>query len=192
MVRMGSMTRAKRILLSAGMLVLSLSSVYGSIWHRNDRKPADAAPAIAAMSLTAVETDASSPSRLLIRTSGTPAYTSYSPAPDVFVVDLTDTAKAESFARPSTFPAGISSVTAEDVTEMGSRLTRVTVHLAHPGTVETSVADNAVAIMIPASLAAEAPAAAPAIPVVAPIETAAATETPAQPLAPATTTASVH
>ena len=90
-----SMRKAERILLMASILVLSLGTANASLWHRTKKAEAPAqqpaAAATAAMSLDAIEVDGS---RVMLRTSGTPAYTSYSPSPTVFVVDLTGTAKS--------------------------------------------------------------------------------------------------
>jgi type IV pilus assembly protein PilQ len=101
------------------------------------------------MTLTAIEFESAPTARLLLRTSGTPAYTSYSPAPDTFVVDLSNASKAPSLTLPAAVP-GITSVTAEEVTEMGARLTRVTVHLAQPSTPQAAADDHAVAVTLPA------------------------------------------
>jgi type IV pilus secretin PilQ/predicted competence protein len=146
MVKVGSMTRAKRILLMASVLVMSLSAANASWFRRNAEKPKAATPSVAGTSLTAVEADAS---RVLLRTSATPVYTSYSPAPDVFVVDLASTTKGASVAVPATLPAGITSVSAEDAVEMGTRLTRVTFRLAQPATLQASVSENSVVVTVP-------------------------------------------
>src|SRR5436305_11623414 len=118
MVKGRSMKKAERILLMASVLVLSLGTADASLWrHRKAEKPAEQ-PAVtaSAMSLDAIEVDGS---RVMLRTSGTPAYTSYSPSPTVFVVDLTGTVKGSAVAIPSSLPSGVASLTAEEVTEMG-------------------------------------------------------------------------
>ncbi|MBV9494878.1 MAG: AMIN domain-containing protein, partial [Acidobacteria bacterium] len=100
----------------------------------------------AAQTLSAVEIDGP---RVLLRTSGSPAYTSYSPSPDVFVVDLTATSKASGVALPTTFPAGVTSITAEEAVEMGNRLTRVTVRMSEALAPSVSVSGADVVIAIP-------------------------------------------
>ncbi|MCU1245554.1 MAG: N-acetylmuramoyl-L-alanine amidase, partial [Acidobacteria bacterium] len=163
MVKVGSMRKAKRILLIASVLVVSVNGAGASIWNRQKSdKQAEAAAAPAAMSLSAVETD---PSRVVLRTSGTPAYTSYSPSPEVFVIDLTATAKGSALAIPATLPAGIASISADEAVEMGNRLTRVTFRLAHPLTLEASAEGNSVIISLTgaAELAAVTPTAHPAV-----------------------------
>jgi type IV pilus assembly protein PilQ len=146
MVKVGSMRR--RILLIASMLLLTAGVSSASWRHKADRQPEPAAPA--AMTLTAVEFEPAPASRLVLRTSGAPAYTSYSPAPDTFVVDLSNVSKAPSLAVPSPLPPSVTSVTAEEVTEMGTRVTRVTVKLSQPSTLQASAGDHSVTVALPA------------------------------------------
>jgi len=150
------MRRANRILLMAGMFALSTNGIHASIFrHGKTEKPSPAPVAVAAMSLTAVDVDSS---RILLRTSGNPAYTSYSPAPDVFVVDLTGTTKDTGLTLPASFPAGVASVAAEEVTEMGNRLTRVTFRLSAPAALKASADGTVVTVAVPAPVASDAPA----------------------------------
>ncbi|HKR66579.1 MAG TPA: type IV pilus secretin PilQ [Thermoanaerobaculia bacterium] len=145
------MKRAKRILLIASVLLVATSSadagLFGSRNKAAETKPAEAvtAPTIA---LSAVETEGS---RVLLRTSGAPAYTSYSPAPGVFVVDLTGTTRDAGVAVPQTLPPAVKSSVAEQVTEMGSTLTRVTFRLADSLIPEVAAIEKAVVITIPAT-----------------------------------------
>jgi len=150
MVKVGSMRRAKRILLIASMLLLSAGAMNATLWKhsKGDQSAEAAVPALT--SLNAIELESVPSSRLVLRTSATPAYTSYSPTPDTFVVDLAGTSKASTLAMPSPLPPSVSSVSAEEVTEMGHRLTRVTLHLLQPLTLEAAADGNAVAIALPA------------------------------------------
>ena len=75
MVRMGSMRRAKRILLIASMLVLSVGPTQAGLFGRRKAEAKPAAPAAAVMTLNAVEIE-TSPSRLILRTSGSPVFNS--------------------------------------------------------------------------------------------------------------------
>src|SRR3954451_2596324 len=145
MVKVGSMRR-KRILLMASVLLLTAGASSASWRHKADRSAEAAAPA--AMTLTAIELESTPTARLVLRTSGTPAYTSYSPTPDTFVVDLSGAAKAPSLTIPSALPAGVTAVTADEVTEMGTRVMRVTVHLAQPATLQAAADDHAVAVTL--------------------------------------------
>ena len=85
------MRRAKRILLVASMLALSVGPTEAGLFGRRkaEAKPEAAAPA--AMTLNAVEIDSAAAPRLILRTSGSPVFNSYSPQPDQFVIDLTGT-----------------------------------------------------------------------------------------------------
>jgi type IV pilus assembly protein PilQ len=120
--------------------------------HRKaEGKPAADTAAVAGATLNAIDVDGS---RITLRTSATPVYTSYNAAPDVFVVDLTATSKGSAFAIPSTLPAGVSSVAAEEAVEMGTRLTRVTFRFAQPLAPQAAATDNNVIVTLPAVAAA--------------------------------------
>jgi type IV pilus secretin PilQ/predicted competence protein len=165
MVNLRSLTRAKLILLITGMLVAGVTSAHASLWKRGvaAKTPASqassAADSSAGMSLTAVDVETSPSPRLVLRTTASPVYTSYSPMPDLFVIDLTGASKAASLAIPSTLPASVGSISVDDVTEMGSRLTRVSVHLTQPASIEATADGNSVIINLPQTAPAVADAA---------------------------------
>ncbi|HEX9983432.1 MAG TPA: type IV pilus secretin PilQ [Thermoanaerobaculia bacterium] len=160
------MRRAKRIVLVAILLVGSVGAADAGLFKRKADKPAEAAAA--PMSLTAIELDGS---RVLLQTSGAPAYTSYSPSPNVFVVDLTGTGRPATLSIPTTLPSSVASLTADEVVEMGSRLTRVTFRLTQSFSPQASAIDGAVVVTLPASAPMQT-AATPALePVAAPQST---------------------
>ncbi|HEX8154864.1 MAG TPA: AMIN domain-containing protein, partial [Thermoanaerobaculia bacterium] len=162
------MRNAKRILLVASVTVLVVGSAEAGLFGRKAKAP-EPVRAASAMSLTAIESDAS---RVVLRTSGTPAYTSYSPSPDVFIVDLTATSRPAEVGIPSPLPPAVTTVTAEEVTEMGSRLTRVTFRLSQPLSLQATAAESSVVINFPAVAAqAAAPESVAAIASVAMAET---------------------
>ncbi|HEY0160379.1 MAG TPA: type IV pilus secretin PilQ [Thermoanaerobaculia bacterium] len=144
------MRRAKRILLVAGVLLVHASiadaGLFGSRKAEAAKKPAETAP-VSAIALSGVDVDGS---RVLLRTNGAPAFTSYSPSPGVFIVDLTGTSREASAVVPETLPPAVTSITAEEVVEMGSPLTRVTFRLAEAMQPEVTTIDKAVVITIPA------------------------------------------
>ncbi|MEK6371643.1 MAG: type IV pilus secretin PilQ [Acidobacteriota bacterium] len=151
------MTRANRILLIAGLLVLSVGPTQAGLFGRRKTEAKPPVPVAAAvMTLNAVEIDASTSPRLILRTSGSPVFNSYSPQPSQFVVDLTGASKAESLTIPANLPASVASVAVDEVTEMGTRLTRVTVMLNQQATLHASAEANAVTINLPAPLVADA------------------------------------
>ncbi len=168
MVNVRSTTRARLILLViAGTLVAGVSSAHASLWKHS---PAAKAPSGAAapttpagMSLTAVDIETSPSPRLVLRTTASPVYTSYSPMPDLFVIDLTGASKASALVIPTGLPSSVSSVTVEDVTEMGARLTRVTVHLTQSAAIEASADGNNLFISLPAGAEAAVADAAPPV-----------------------------
>ena len=182
MVKVGSMRRVQRILLIASMLVLSAGVASASWWKRTPKAAAQPAPvAASAMVLNAIEVGSSATPQIILKTSGAPAFTSLSPTPDQFVVDLSGTSKAAAITMPSPLPPSVGAITADEVTEMGSKLTRVTVHLTAQGAAQASAEGNSVVITLPAAPVAEAAPApkvieAPAPIVSAPIETVAKVE----------------
>src|SRR4051812_9905183 len=166
MVKGGRMRRANRFLLTAGILAVVASGADASLWHHKkdasspaaaDAKVVNADPA--AMSLLSVDLDGT---HVVLHTTGTPAYTSYSPSPDVFVVDLSSTGKAADLKMPAAYPNGLASVTAENAVEMGTRLTRVTFRLTQPMNPTASAGDNSVVVTLPAMEAAKVDAPSPA------------------------------
>lgn len=147
MVKVRSMTRAKRHLVIAGMLLLSVGTAEAGLFGRKAKSPSESA-AVSAMTLNSVDVDGS---RVILRTSAAPAYTSYSPTPGVFVVDLTDTGRDAAVTVPAVLPPAVTSITAEEVVEMGNRLTRVTFRLSSPMHLEVAAIDKAVAVTVPAT-----------------------------------------
>lgn len=167
MVKVGRMRDAKRILLIAGMLLVIGTGADGRLWgSRKADKPSAVEPT-SAIALQAVDIDGS---RVLLRTTGAPAYTSYSPSPGVFVIDLTGTSRAEGLQIPSKLPSVVASLAAEEVVEMGSRLTRVTLRLNTFVSPEVTAAQDAVIVTLPGAAVAssEAPVAIDALPEVVP------------------------
>lgn len=149
MVKVASMRRAKRFLLIAGVLVLSVSTADARIWGaRKADKPAGSTPAPSVIALSAIEIEGS---RVLLRTNGAPAYTSYSPSPGVFVVDLTDTGRDAAVTIPSVLPPAVASLAADEVVEMGNRLTRVTFRFSEPLSPEVMAIEKAVIVTVPAT-----------------------------------------
>ena len=105
MVKVGSMRRAKQVVLMASVLLVGIGDANASWLHRSkSEKPKPAPVAASSMTLDSIDADAS---RITLHTSATPAYTSYSPSPAVFVVDLSSTSKGSAVAIPTSLPAGI-------------------------------------------------------------------------------------
>jgi type IV pilus assembly protein PilQ len=145
------MTRAKQVVLMASVLLVGIGDANASWLHRSkSEKPKPAPVAASSMTLDSIDADAS---KITLHTSGTPAYTSYSPSPAVFVVDLTSTSKGSAVAIPTSLPAGIGSISTEEATEMGTKLTRVIFRLVQPVVPTASVVDNGIVVAMPASAA---------------------------------------
>jgi type IV pilus assembly protein PilQ len=143
------MSRAKRILLIGGVLIMSAGSADARLWGRKADKPVAATASLpSAIVLTAVEVDGS---QVVLRTSGAPAYTSYSPSPGVFVIDLTGTSRDASAVVPFLLPHAVTSLSADEVVEMGTKLTRVTFRFAESVIPEISAVDKGVVITVPAT-----------------------------------------
>lgn len=135
MVKVGSMKT--KMWLGIGALIAGLACSSG------DRPGAAAGPVAtpaaaetaaeaAGSLLTEVRAESSPEPRLLLHTNGTPVYTSYSPQPDVYVVDLPRTAKANGLSVPTNLPSSVASVAVDDAVELGRPLTRVTLRFTEP------------------------------------------------------------
>jgi type IV pilus assembly protein PilQ len=143
------MSRAKRILLIGGVLLASVGTADARLWgSRKAEKPAATAAVPGAIVLKAFEVDGS---RVVLRTSGAPAYTSYSPSPGVFVIDLTGTSRDAAAVIPATLPPAVASVSADEVVEMGTRLTRVTFRFSDSVTPEIAAAEQSIVVTVPAT-----------------------------------------
>ena len=186
MVKVGSMRKANRILLVTTLLVLSANSIEAGLWRsRKAKTSSEKAPASAAVTLTAIESE---PNGVLLRTSGAPSYTSYSPSPHVFVVDLSGATRGADLAIPANLAPSIASIAAEEAVEMGARLTRVTFRFTGETAPEATANPAGVAVVFAAPHAAEVavvPGPAPVEPSPEPIvETARVVEEPAVVLEP--------
>ncbi|HUP62777.1 MAG TPA: type IV pilus secretin PilQ [Thermoanaerobaculia bacterium] len=133
----------------AGVLLIGATAADARLWGRKKAQNPAAAAVPGAMTLMGVEIDGS---RVVLRTSAAPAYTSYSPSPGVFVVDLTNTSRDAAATIPeTTLPPAVVSISADDVVEMGSHLTRVTFRLSETMHPEVSAIEKAVVVTIPAT-----------------------------------------
>jgi len=180
MVKVGSMRRAKRYVVIAGILLVSAGTADAGLFGSRKAKGAAEKAAVSTISLTSVDVDGS---RVILRTSGAPAYTSYSPTPGVFVVDLTGTGRDAAVNIPQALPPAVTSIAAEEVVEMGNRLTRVTFRLSTPMNLEVAAIDKAVAVTIPAAaVPIQTAYAVEALPVVTPAPEQVASEPIAEPV----------
>jgi len=177
------MRRAKRILLIAGVLVFGVGNADARIWgSRKAAQPAAQVPAPSVIALSAIEIEGS---RVLLRTNGAPAYTSYSPSPGVFVVDLTDTGRDAAVTIPSVLPPAVASLAADEVVEMGNRLTRVTFRFSEQLSPEVMAIEKAVIVTVPATAIPIETANAPAVEVLPAVTPAANTVFESAPAEPA-------
>src|SRR5512140_1470162 len=147
MVKLGGMMKKLHLLLVGGLIIFGLHCA------STDRSPAQPNASATAKteassgpSLTAIRLEAAPTAHLLLQTSGSPAYTSYSPQPNVFVVDLPRTVKAADLVTPASLPDFIASISADEAVELGSPLTRVTIRLNGTVSPRTSVADGGVMV----------------------------------------------
>ena len=145
-MKVGCMKRGKRILLVTTLLLAAANGAQAGLWSKKAKPAEESVPPASALVLTAVEADAS---QVTLQTSGTPAYTSYSPSPEVFVVDLTGTGRPADLVVPTTLPAGLVVMTAEEAVEMGNKLTRITFRFTGPVTPRASASATSVIVSIP-------------------------------------------
>lgn len=83
---------------------------------------------------------------LILQTNVSPAFSSYSPQPGVYVVDLPQAGKSAEVAVPARLPDAVLSVSADEAMELGASLTRVTIRLRPDVRPETVSFDKGVAI----------------------------------------------
>jgi type IV pilus assembly protein PilQ len=95
------------------------------------------------LTLERIEADATT---LILQTNVSPAFSSYSPQPGVYVVDLPFAAKGPDALVPAKLPDGVASVSADEAMELGSALTRVTIRLRPDVRPETVSFDKGIAI----------------------------------------------
>ncbi|HVT43164.1 MAG TPA: type IV pilus secretin PilQ [Thermoanaerobaculia bacterium] len=103
---------------------------------------------LSASALVSVRAEPAPIPRIVLQTTGSPSYTSYSPQPEVFVVDLPRTSKAPDLVLPppADWPAFITTLTAYEAVELGSPLTRVTIRTDRKVSPRTQVIDGGVTI----------------------------------------------
>lgn len=104
-----------------------------------------------AATLMEIRTEQEPAPRIVIRMSAKPVYTSYSPQPDVFVVDLPRSSKGAALTIPSDLPAPVASISADEVIELGNAMTRVTVRFSKPWTPEATASAESIVILMPSS-----------------------------------------
>lgn len=102
--------------------------------------------ATSATTLTKIRSELTPDPRLVLNTTEPPAYTSYRPQSDVFVVDLPRVVKAADLEIPTNLPDFVASVSAEEVIELGAPLTRVTVRFMEPVDSTVGARDGSVVI----------------------------------------------
>jgi len=104
-----------------------------------------------AATLMEIRTEQEPAPRIVIRMSAKPVYTSYSPQPDVFVVDLPRSSKGSALTIPADLPAPVASISADEVVELGNAMTRVTVRFSKPWTPEATALAESIVILMPSS-----------------------------------------
>lgn len=149
MVTGGSMKRMQLLLLAGGSLLVAACSSTPVKATEPKTQSAATAPATAsgAPALTGVRSESGETPQIVLAMAGKPGYASYSPQPDVFVVDLQRAVKASDLQIPSDLPAPLASISAEEAMELGIRLTRVTMRFSEPVKVDTTErADGGLAV----------------------------------------------
>lgn len=108
----------------------------------------------AAPSVVSMRAELSPEPRVVVNTSGRPAHASYSPQPDVFVLDFPRATKTAELTIPSNLPPFVASVSADEAIELGTPLTRVTFRFTEPVAATASAnADHVVVSFAPAATA---------------------------------------
>lgn len=147
MVTGGSMKRMQLLLLVGGsLLIAACSSTAGGGVVEVKKQPATAAAADGVPAVVAVRAEGGETPKILLATEGKPGYASYSPQPDVFVVDFQRAVKGSELQIPTDLPAPLASISTEEAMELGVRLTRVTLRFAKPVTVAANALDGMIEV----------------------------------------------
>lgn len=147
MVMVGGMMKTLRLLVTGSVLVLTVACASGK--PSEPVQSGSAVPTAGAgngATLDSLRAEALPSPRLVLETTGSPAYTSYNPQPDVFVLDLPRTTKIYGLAVPTNLPSYVASVAADEAIEMGRPLTRVTVRFTTPMSATATTVDGDVII----------------------------------------------
>jgi type IV pilus secretin PilQ/predicted competence protein len=134
MEKVGGMIRKIGLLFWGSTLLLAMACSSGHAARQTGGgalAPASRGAVSGSVSLVGIEVASQPETRLVIRTSASAAYTTYSPQPDIFVVDLPRTEVPRNLEIPDELPAEISSISAERAVELDNELARVTVRLTH-------------------------------------------------------------
>jgi len=175
MVKVGSMKTKLHLLLVVGVIAVGLRCA-SSTATKQARSEGTSPAAVSAgadgeATLTGLEFENTPTPRLVLHTTGKPAYTSYSPHPDVFVIDLPKTSKNDQLSIASTFPAPIMSVAADEAVELGSPLTRVTIRFSRAlSPAASATGDSVVVTLDPTAAIQLTEAQVEAVPAVAAVE----------------------
>ncbi|HEY5610932.1 MAG TPA: AMIN domain-containing protein, partial [Thermoanaerobaculia bacterium] len=144
------MKKTLRLFLAGGMIALVAGCQ--STAPKPQAQPESETAATAAVessdgaSLIAMRAETSPAPRLVLKTTGSPAYTSYNPQPDVFVIDFSRTAKANGVTVPTNLPEFVASVAVDEAIELGAPLTRVTVRFTRPIPTTATALDDAIVV----------------------------------------------
>jgi type IV pilus assembly protein PilQ len=179
MVKVGAM-KTKMQVVSGALILLGL--VPGVSWGGRGASASATAGASQRAAeqpmLLAMKGEATPTPRLVLTTSGNPAYSAYSPQPDVYVIDLAQTSKANDLVVPTNLPSVVASVSVDQAIELGRPLTRVTLRFNKPYA-PTSAIDGGVLTVSFGADAAPAVASAPEVALPPAVEAPAVDTTPA-------------
>jgi type IV pilus secretin PilQ/predicted competence protein len=122
------MRKVQYILLGALVLLGMSCSAANSVAPAGtaEARAKDVQKPAATPTLTKIRSELVPEPRLVLEASEAPAYTSYRPQGDVFVVDLPRVVKKADLAIPTNLPEFVASLSAEEVIELGAPMTRVT------------------------------------------------------------------
>ncbi|HUF18093.1 MAG TPA: AMIN domain-containing protein, partial [Thermoanaerobaculia bacterium] len=140
------MMKTLRLLVMGSVLVLAVACASGNPSEVQAGSAVPSAENGGRSTLDALRAETLPAPRLVLQTTGAPAYTSYSPQPDVFVLDLPRTTKAYGLVLPTNLPSYVASVAADEAIELGRPLTRVTVRFTSPMSATASTVDGSVVI----------------------------------------------
>jgi type IV pilus secretin PilQ/predicted competence protein len=153
MVKVGRMKKNVKVILCGGLItMIACSGAFAAQRKRASVPQVESSRTGAEPMLLDMRAESQPESRLVLRTSGSPAFSSYSPQPDVYVVDLAQTTKSNAVAVPSNLPSFVASMSVDQAIELGKPLTRVTFRFTQPVSPTTASDGDAVVVTFPGSV----------------------------------------
>jgi len=141
-VEVGIMMKKLQLFLAGGAILFVLAcSTTSSVDPKELFNAAPANTPDSGAMLVGLDAEIAPTPKVIVHTSQEPVYSSYAPQPGEFVIDFPGMTKSGQLTTPTNLPSNVTSVSAEETVELGSPLTRVTLHYVGDAA-PTAIAEN--------------------------------------------------